>query len=46
MHANKHPDIDPCIIMIWVYSMAYLLNVQGIYDDENEGRRLYKQCQK
>ncbi len=35
MHAmmQEYPDIDP--YMIWVYSVGYLLNQQGIYGDEN-----------
>ena len=32
---QAYPDIDPYII--WVYSMDYLLNEQGIYGDKNEG---------
>ena len=28
---QEYPDIDPFII--WVYSMDYLLNEQGIYAD-------------
>ena len=33
---QEYPDIDPFII--WVYSMDYLLNEQGIYGDEKEGQ--------
>ena len=39
---QQYPDIDPYII--WVYSMDYLLNQQGIYGDENEGQKLYEQA--
>ena len=38
---QEYPDIDPFII--WVYSMDYLLNEQGIYGDEKEGQKLYEQ---
>ncbi len=31
---QEYPDIDPFII--WVYSMDYLLNEQGIYGNEKE----------
>ena len=43
MEASKmsFPDIDPFII--WVYSMDYLLNEQGIYGDEKEAQKLYEQ---
>jgi hypothetical protein len=37
---QEYPDIDPYII--WVYSMDYLLNEQGIYGDEKEGQKLYE----
>ena len=39
---HEYPDIDPYII--WVYSVDYLLNEQGIYGDEKEGRTLYEQA--
>ncbi len=39
---QEYPDIDPYII--WVYSMDYLLNEQGIYGDEKEGQKLYEQA--
>ena len=39
---HEYPDIDPYII--WVYSVDYLLNEQGIYGDETEGRKLYEQA--
>ena len=44
MEASKleFPDIDPFII--WVYSMDYLLNEQGIYGDEKEAQKLYEQA--
>ena len=38
---QEYPDIDPFII--WVYSMDYLLNEQGIYGDENVAQKLYEQ---
>ena len=37
---QEYPDIDPYII--WVYSVDYLLNQQGIYGDEKEGQKLYE----
>jgi hypothetical protein len=40
---QEYPDIDPFII--WVYSMDYLLNEQGIYGDKNEAQKLYEQAQ-
>jgi hypothetical protein len=40
---QAYPDIDPYII--WVYSMNYLLNEQGIYGDKNEGQKLYEKAQ-
>ena len=40
---QAYPDIDPYII--WVYSMDYLLNEQGIYGDKNEGQKLYEKAQ-
>ena len=40
---QSYPDIDPYII--WVYSVDYLLNEQGIYGDEKEGKRLYDRKQ-
>jgi hypothetical protein len=40
---QSYPDIDPYII--WVYSVDYLLNEQGIYGDEKEGKRLYDMAQ-
>jgi len=39
---QEYPDIDPFII--WVYSMDYLLNEQGIYGDTNEAQKLYEQA--
>ena len=33
---QEYQDIDPYII--WVYSVDYLLNQQGIYGDEKEGQ--------
>ena len=39
---QEYPDIDPFII--WVYSMDYLLNEQGIYGDKNEAQKLYEQA--
>ena len=38
----EYPDIDPYII--WVYSVDYLLNQQGIYGDENEAKKMYEQA--
>jgi hypothetical protein len=38
---QEYPDIDPYII--WVYSVDYLLNQQGIYGDEKEAQKLYEQ---
>ncbi len=35
-----YPDIDPYII--WVYSMDYVLNEQGIYGDENLWHESYE----
>jgi hypothetical protein len=45
MEASKmeYPDIDPYII--WVYSMDYLLNEQGVYGDENIAKELYEKAQ-
>ncbi len=45
MHAmmQEYPDIDP--YMIWVYSVDYLLNQQGIYGDEKEGQKLFEKAQ-
>ena len=40
---QEYPDIDPYII--WVYSMDYLLNEQGIYGDKIEAQKLYEQAQ-
>ena len=40
---QEYPDIDPFII--WVYSMDYLLNEQGIYGDKIEAQKLYDQAQ-
>ena len=40
---QEYPDIYPYII--WVYSVDYLLNQQGIYGDEKEGRKLFEQAQ-
>ena len=37
---QEYPDVDPYII--WVYSVDYLLNQQGIYGDENEAKKLYE----
>ena len=39
---QEYPEIDPYII--WVYSVDYLLNQQGIYGDENEAKKLYEQA--
>jgi hypothetical protein len=39
---QEYPDIDPFII--WVYSMDYLLNEQGIYGDKKEAQQLYEQA--
>ena len=39
---QEYPDIDPYII--WVYSMDYLLNEQGIYADEKIAQQLYEQA--
>ncbi len=39
----EYPDIDPYII--WVYSMDYLLNEQGIYGDEKYAQELYEKAQ-
>jgi hypothetical protein len=39
---NEYPDIDPYII--WVYSVDYLLNEQGIYGDEKVAQKLYEQA--
>ena len=39
---QEYPDIDPYII--WVYSMDYLLNEQGIYGDEKVAQKLYEQA--
>ena len=39
---QEYQDIDPYII--WVYSVDYLLNQQGIYGDEKEGQKLYEQA--
>ena len=39
---QEYPDIDPFII--WVYSMDYLLNEQGIYGDEKVAQKLYEQA--
>ena len=39
---KEYPDIDPYII--WVYSVDYLLNQQGIYGDENEAKKMYEQA--
>jgi hypothetical protein len=38
----EYPDIDPYII--WVYSMDYLLNEQGIYGDETHAQELYEKA--
>ena len=43
MCKQEYPDIDPFII--WVYSMDYLLNEQGIYGDKIEAQKLYDQAQ-
>ena len=40
---QEYPDIDPYII--WLYSMDYLLNEQGIYGDKIEAQKLYDQAQ-
>ena len=39
---QEYPDIDPFII--WVYSMDYLLNEQGIYGDKIEAQKLCEQA--
>ena len=39
---QEYPDIDPFII--WVYSMDYLLNEQGIYADKKVAQQLYEQA--
>ena len=39
---QAYPDIDPYII--WVYSMDYLLNEQGIYGDKEEGKKLFEKA--
>ncbi len=39
---QEYPDVDPYII--WVYSVDYLLNQQGMYGDEKEGQKLYEQA--
>ena len=39
---QEYPEIDPYII--WVYSVDYLLNQQGIYGDENEAKKMYEQA--
>ena len=39
---QEYQDIDPYII--WVYSVDYLLNQQGIYGDENEAKKMYEQA--
>jgi hypothetical protein len=39
---QEYPDIDPYII--WVSSVDYLLNQQGIYGDEKEGQKMYEQA--
>ena len=39
---HEYPDIDPYII--WVYSVDYLLNEQGIYADEKIAQQLYEQA--
>jgi hypothetical protein len=41
---QEFQDIDPYII--WAYGMDYLLNEQGIYADEKEGKRLHENAQK
>ena len=38
---QTYPDIDPYII--WVYSMDYLLNEQGIYGDEKIAEQIREQ---
>ena len=40
---QEYPDIDPYII--WVYSMDYLLNEQGIYGHKIKAQKLYEQAQ-
>ena len=40
---KEHPDLDPYVI--WVICVNYLLNEQGIYGDEKEGRKLFEQAQ-
>ena len=39
---QAYPDIDPYII--WVYSMDYLLNEQGIYEDKMKVKKLYEKA--
>ncbi len=39
---QEYPDLDPFIV--WVYSMDYLLNEQGIYGDEKKAQKLYEQA--
>ena len=39
---QEYPDVDPHLI--WVYSVDYLLNQQGIYGDENEAKKMYEQA--
>ena len=39
---QEYPDIDPYII--WVYSMDYLLNEQGVYGDEKQAQELYEKA--
>ena len=37
---KEYPDVDPYII--WVYSVDYLLNKNGIYGDEKLAQELYE----
>ena len=39
---TRIPRYRPYII--WVYSVDYLLNQQGIYGDEKEAQKLYEQA--
>jgi hypothetical protein len=40
---QEYPDIYPYVIC--VYSVYYVLNGQGIYGDEKEGRILFEEAQ-
>ena len=41
---QEYPDIDPYII--WVYSVDYLLNQQGIYGDEKIAEKIREERNK